>query len=188
MEEIKKEVKPFVTFANEERQKAGPMEEDKAIFEADRLLREEAEAKLAKIKEANKNNATNFVTFKDEDKGKSSKFLLLLVGSDPQDGEEWRHWEIVTGRQEAYDTIKGYIETLDVVSSTITVEVETITQRKRVIDFLRYVLESGKIEDPGFDPMDYVKGDLVDFFEDEDEEEIVDEDWYKQYINGEDTN
>lgn len=165
---------PFVTFGSQE--ETNVSNED-ALKEADRLRKAEAEARLAQIRSKNQNNSTSFVTFNGEqDKGKNSKFLLLLIGNDPDDGEEYRTWEIVTGRQEAYDTIKAYIDTLDLISSTITVEVETITQRKRVIDFLLYVLETGKVEDPGFDPMDYVDGDLAD----EEEYEIEDPSW----VNG----
>lgn len=182
MEEIKKDAKPFVTFGDKEQQEAKVSKED-ALKEADRLQREEAEAKLAKIKEQNKGKATSFVTLKEEDRGKTGKFLLLLIGTDPDDGEEYRTWEICTGRQEAYDTIKGYIDSLDVVSSTIVAEVETITQRKRVIDFLRYVLDTGKVEDPGFDPMDYVDGDLEEFQSEEEEEVYAEENWFENCIS-----
>ena len=52
------------------------------------------------------------------------------------------------------------------VESYIVSEKNTIEEKVHVIEFLRHVLETEKIEDPGFDPDDYMQGDY-----DPDEEE-----------------
>lgn len=95
------------------------------------------------------------------DPGATNSFLILLNGQD-EEGREFHEWDIKIGRQEAYDYIKDSIEFLDLVNSFIVSEKNTIEERIPVIEFLRHVLESGKIEDPGFDPDDYLIGDYVE--------------------------
>ena len=91
--------------------------------------------------------------------------ISILYGNE-YEGEEFREWKLCYGRQEAYDFIKSFIEQIDLVESYIVSEKNTIEEKVHVIEFLRHVLETGKIEDPGFDPDDYMQGDY-----DPDEEE-----------------
>lgn len=91
------------------------------------------------------------------DKGKTNEFLVLLKGE--YEGEEFSEWQICVGREEAYEYIKEFIEYIDLFESFIVSEKDTFKDRIRVIKFLKHVIASGKIDDPGFDPDDYIQGD-----------------------------
>ena len=127
---------------------------------------EEAKRIASKQKEEIAKSSPLVIFDDDKDPGKTKTFLVLLVGTDGDD--EYSYWELCVGRQAAYDLIKSFIESVDLINSYIVAEDDSIKNKKRVIDFLRYVLDSGKIEDPGFDPMDYVVGDYE--YEDDKEE------------------
>lgn len=109
----------------------------------------------------------SMITFKDikKDDPESKAYLILIVGFD-EDGDEFRDFDFITGRTEAYEYIKARVEAIDLMESKIVVETDKIENLKPVLRFMRYVLDNGLIEDPGFDIMDYVTGDY-DYEKDE---------------------
>lgn len=98
------------------------------------------------------------ITIHDDKEAEEKRYLILIVGTD-EDGDEFRDFEFVTGRTAAYDYIKNLVEAIDLIESKIVVDSEKIGDMKPVLRFMRYVLDSGLITDPGFDVMDYVVGD-----------------------------
>lgn len=111
----------------------------------------------------NGRKATPLVMVEDpKDKGKTNKFLVILSMFD-----ETKDWKICFGRDEAYGYIKDFIEVIDITESYIISEKDIIEDKISVYTFLKHVIESGKIEDPGFDPDDYLQGD----YDHEEEEE-----------------
>lgn len=109
---------------------------------------------------AQQNNITPtpMVVFHETDSAESRMYLVLIVGTD-ENGEEFKDWQFIVGRKTAYDYIKSMVENIDLIESRIVVESETISETKTVLQFMKYVLDTGLIEDPGFDIMDYVVGD-----------------------------
>lgn len=77
--------------------------------------------------------------------GDKYKYLIILKGEfkDSEDGE-WRNWELVQGRQAAYDLIKEYLESesdpetdviIDVTESYIISQPPVITEKTPRITF-----------------------------------------------------
>ena len=128
------------------------------LYAKDEKAKLEAERKLVEFY-SNSKVEDLIINVDENDPGKTKTFLLLIYGTD-NDGEDFYHWEMCVGRQNAYDCVKAFIEIIDFDKSYIVAEDSIIEDKVRVIDFLKHVIESGKIEDPGFDPMDYIKGDL----------------------------
>ena len=95
------------------------------------------------------------------------KYLILLEGWETSDGgDKFRDWEIVEGRQEAYDYIKGYIESdyvsIDIYKSKIIVSSEKVkvTDGISIYKFMKSMKENDKVIDyTSFDIEDYVQGD-----------------------------
>jgi hypothetical protein len=94
----------------------------------------------------------------DENDPEQKNYLILIVGTD-ENHNDFKDWEFITGRRAAYDYIKGMAENIDLFESKIVVETAAVSTAKTVLEFMRYVLDNGLIEDPGFDIMDYVTGD-----------------------------
>lgn len=65
-------------------------------------------------------------------------------------------WDIITGRTNAYEFIKDNIEFINLEESFILVESNTLSQRKSIYAFLKYV---EKFYEDNFDVDDYIKGD-----------------------------
>ena len=152
MSEVKPQ--PLVTFDNDPSNNK----------EVEEMLDEQIKQNQEKYKEQGITPQPLVIMKNEEDPGATNTFLVLLSGE--YEREEFREWKLCYGRQEAYDFIKSFIEQIDLVESYIVSEKNTIEEKIHVIEFLRHVLETGKIEDPGFDPDDYMQGDY-----DPDEEE-----------------
>jgi hypothetical protein len=103
------------------------------------------------------------VTFYESKDPEKKEYLILIVGTDKENDSEFKDFRFVTGRTAAYEFIKGLVisETIDMVESKIIVEGQPIEKRKTAIEFMKYVLDGGLIEDPGFDIEDYFVGDYI---------------------------
>lgn len=109
----------------------------------------------------NLNKPHSMVQFSDPSE---KEYLLLIIGEMP-DEKEFRDFEWVTGRQSVYDFIKGLLDTdayngiVSLTKSKIIVEGEPIESAKKLVDFIKYVIDNDLIDDPGFDISDYIVGD-----------------------------
>ena len=104
-------------------------------------------------------------SFVHECNGDRNMFLILLIYSE----DESRYWEICDDRQSAYDFIKDNIKEIDVDGSRVISETVSFADDISVADFMLHVLETGKIEDPGYDPI--AEGDIpADYATELDEE------------------
>lgn len=79
-------------------------------------------------------------------------YLLCIAGKDG--GEDY--WELVTGRTDAYTTIKDTIEFIDLERSFILVETAKLMDRKSIVAFMKY---AEQFYNDSFDIDDYIKGD-----------------------------
>lgn len=80
------------------------------------------------------------------------QYLLCIAGKDGADDE----WEIITGRTATYERIKESIEYIDFELSFVLVETLTLSDRKSIYAFMKYVQD---FYNDGFDIEDYIKGD-----------------------------
>lgn len=94
-----------------------------------------------------------------DDSANEREYLLLMVLCD-ENGEHYKDFEFVTGREEAYAAFKQRIEYIDLFESMIIVEGEDgIKNRPSAYRFMKYCLERCFVIDPGFDIDDYAEGD-----------------------------
>lgn len=100
----------------------------------------------------------SMITIHKDNDPEIKRYLILIVGTD-EDGDDFRDFEFVTGRTAAYNYIKNLVEVIDLVDSKIVVDSEKIEDMKPVLRFMKYVLDTGLIIDPGFDIMDHMVGD-----------------------------
>lgn len=95
-------------------------------------------------------------------------YLILLDGLDVNAAcQRFRDWEIVEGRQAAYDYIKQFLESgyleIDVIESKIIVSSEKVkvTDGISIYKFMKNMKEKDKVIDyTSFDIEDYVTGDV----------------------------
>jgi hypothetical protein len=95
-------------------------------------------------------------------------YLILIDGEEvDNEGRRFRDWEIVEGRQAAYDYIKSILESeyvlVDVNESKIIVSSEKvkITDGISIYEFMKVMKEKDKVIDyTSFDIEDYVNGDV----------------------------
>ena len=94
-------------------------------------------------------------------------YLILIDAWDITDGgDKIRDWEIVEGRQAAYDYIKNMIQSeylsVDVMKSKIIVSSEKVkvTDGVSIYKFMKSMKENDKVIDyTSFDIEDYIDGD-----------------------------
>lgn len=94
-------------------------------------------------------------------------YLVLIEATETNDDEkQFRDWEIVEGRQSAYDYIKRMIESdyisVDIIKSKIIVNSDKvkITDGISIYQFMKSMKEQDKIIDySSFDIEDYYTGD-----------------------------
>lgn len=95
-------------------------------------------------------------------------YLILIEAWDiSEGGDKVRDWEIVEGRQAAYDYIKNMIQSeylsVDVMESKIIVSSEKVkvTDGVSIYKFMKSMKENDKVIDyTSFDIEDYVNGDI----------------------------
>lgn len=76
------------------------------------------------------------------------------------DNEEFQEYEILTGRTEAYEYIRQYIESyseVDMLKSFVLVDGLPLSERKSVYAFMRYVQQ---FYDDGFDIDEYITDEV----------------------------
>lgn len=91
-------------------------------------------------------------------------YLILIEGSEnDNEGKDFRDWEIVEGRQAAYDYIKNYLESdfvsIDVYKSKIIVSSEKVkvTDGITIYEFMKVMKEKEKVIDySSFDIDEYI--------------------------------
>lgn len=112
--------------------------------------------------EVNTEGLVRGVSYDEEPK---KTYLILIEARDLDDGP-YRDWEIVEGRQAAYDYIKNYIETdyteVDIINSKIIVSSEKVkvTDGISIYKFMKSMKEKDKVIDySSFDIEDYLIGD-----------------------------
>lgn len=108
-------------------------------------------------------NLVRGVTYDDEPE---KIYLILIDGesrNDDNSGEQYRDWEIVEGRQAAYDYIKGILESeyviVDIKKSKIIVSSDKvkITDGISIYHFMKKMKDSDKVIDyTSFDIEDYL--------------------------------
>ena len=110
-----------------------------------------------------------------------SKYLILLEGEYISNEEEsFKTFDIIVGRQKAYEYIKQWLVgeddtnvRIDVIKSRILVEPEVITEKTpritlsnmlNIYRFMKNMKEQEKIidDDSSFDIDDFYDGDLID--------------------------
>lgn len=84
--------------------------------------------------------------------GEDIKYLLLIKVP----GSDETYWEIITGREEAYEYIKNNIDTIDaeesyIIANDMKIDLENM---HKIIDFVKFVKEANDITDD-FDIDDY---------------------------------
>lgn len=94
-------------------------------------------------------------------------YLVLLDGES--EGQKFRDWEIVVGRQKAYDYIKNMLESnyaeIDIHKSKIIVDSEKVkvTDGVSIYKFMKGMKNNDKVIDySSFDIEDYNTGDEED--------------------------
>ena len=95
-------------------------------------------------------------------------YLILIDGQEnDNEGQRIRDWEVVEGRQAAYDYIKNMILSdyiiVDVMESKIIVSSEKVkvTDGVSIYKFMKGMKENDKVIDyTSFDIEDYVNGDV----------------------------
>ena len=91
-------------------------------------------------------------------------YLILIEGTEnDNEGKDFRDWEIVEGRQDAYDYIKNYLESefvsIDVYKSKIIVSSEKVkvTDGITIYEFMKVMKEKEKVIDySSFDIDEYI--------------------------------
>lgn len=93
-------------------------------------------------------------------------YLILIDGMNVYSEVQYRDWEIVEGRQQAYDYIKNLLlsnlASIDVIKSKIIVDSEKvkITDGVSIYKFMKNMKENNKVIDyTSFDIEDYMDGD-----------------------------
>lgn len=96
-----------------------------------------------------------------KDEGENKKYLLLY--NFYEDGEEYRTYEFITGRDNIYEFIKSMIldddTDLDVESSTVILSTSPVDSGISVYKFMK-IMEK-RYPDDNFCIDNYVKGDII---------------------------
>lgn len=87
------------------------------------------------------------------------QYIILFTDlgyADTQDTEEFPlRWESVTGRTQAYETIKANADVIDIDKSIVLAETVAIKDALSVREFTNYIKNSNIIDDDSFDINDY---------------------------------
>ena len=85
-----------------------------------------------------------------KNRGDKNAFLILVEYRDDCDAD--RYWEIIENRQKTYTWLKENMKYIDLIQTRVVSETLSFTDDISAAAFMVYCLDSGKIEDPGFDP------------------------------------
>lgn len=93
-------------------------------------------------------------------------YVVLYIGTD-EEGKDLRSFEVIVGRKETFDFIKGMIEYLDIHESKVLTDNVAYKDAASVYDFMKYV--SSLLEGESFDIEDYNYGYTNNYDPDSDE-------------------
>lgn len=86
------------------------------------------------------------------------KYLILYFGTDPDNGDEIKSFEIITGRTATYEFIKNMIDSIDIHESKVmTTHDMTYDEAGSVYLFMK-AMQQFFVD--GFDIADYCTGDM----------------------------
>lgn len=94
-----------------------------------------------------------FVPAKETPKKKT--YIVLYIGTD-DDGKDIKSFEVLEGRKETFDFIKGIVDYIDIHESKVLTDNVAYADAASVYDFMKYV--SSLIEEDSFDIEDYNYG------------------------------
>lgn len=94
-----------------------------------------------------------------EKKRVTEKNYLMLFYATIDKGEEEKVFEIVTGREAAYEYIKSMIECIDIHKSKVLVDTVCFKDAASVYEFMKYIRDNNFFGD-SFDIEDYNIGDV----------------------------
>lgn len=107
----------------------------------------------------------NFYVSADDIKKLNKKtYIVLYIGTDDE-GKDLKSYEVIEGRKETFDFIKGMVEYLDIHESKVLTDNVAYKDAASVYDFMKYV--SSLLEGESFDIEDYNYGYNYDSESDE---------------------
>ena len=124
------------------------MEERKLISVMSKIKDEDLETRKEMIE-----RGELFVPVKETPKTKT--YIVLYIGTD-EDGNDVKSFEVVEGRKETFEFIKGMVEYLDIHESKVLTDNVSYKDAASVYEFMKYV--SSIIEEDSFDIEDYNYG------------------------------
>lgn len=124
------------------------MEERKLISVMSKIKDEDLETRKEMIE-----RGELFVPVKGTPKMKT--YIVLYIGTD-EDGNDVKSFEVVEGRKETFEFIKGMVEYLDIHESKVLTDNVCYRDAASVYEFMKYV--SSIIEEDSFDIEDYNYG------------------------------
>ena len=113
-----------------------------------KIKEEELEARKEQIEKGEL-----FVPAKETPKKKT--YIVLYIGTD-EDGKDIKSFEVIEGRKETFDFIKGIVEYIDIHESKVLTDNVSYSDAASIYDFMKYV--SSIIEEDSFDIEDYNYG------------------------------
>lgn len=163
MDEERKPIKAFIAI------------EDDAEYEMRKQINQKnLDFMMEGVREEVKSAAMVKAKTADTKSPEEKEYILLLYTENGDAPGPW--WEICTGRTEAYERIKQYIELLEIHDSYVLVEGLPSERRITVYQFMRHIQDKEFYND-SFDIEDYNTGS--------DEEEQEEEPAQQQEANGE---
>lgn len=90
-----------------------------------------------------------------EETPKKKTYIVLYIGTD-EDGKDIKSFEVIEGRKETFDFIKGIVDYIDIHESKVLTDKVSYNDAASIYDFMKYV--SSIIEEDSFDIEDYNYG------------------------------
>lgn len=88
-------------------------------------------------------------------KPKKKTYIVLYIGTD-EDGNDVKSFEVIVGREETFEFIKGMVEFIDIHESKVLTDNVTYDKAASVYEFMKYV--ASLLEGNSFDIEDYNYG------------------------------
>lgn len=107
-----------------------------------------------------------YVSAEKINKPNKKTYIVLYIGTD-EEGKDLRSFEIIEGRKETFDFIKGMIEYLDIHESKVLTDNVSYKDAASIYDFMKYV--SSLLEGESFDIEDYNYGYINNYDPQDDE-------------------
>lgn len=107
-----------------------------------------------------------FVPVEEIKKPTKKTYIVLYIGTD-EEGKDLRSFEVIEGRKETFDFIKGMVEYLDIHESKVLTDNVAYKDAASIYEFMKYV--SSLLEGESFDIEDYNYGYTNNYDPDNDE-------------------